>query len=354
MATGSIVKRGSKYSVVFYDQEGKQRWRTVGPVKKEAEKALRVLMGQVDHREYQDQDRTFSELVDAWLDSLRAQVKQSTLDGYQSICDIHLKPFFGSRRVRDIGTADIEAYLASKLGGKLGNRTVGYHLGVIKMLLKKAVMWNFAHKNVAEYVKRPKAVKKDITILSAEEVERLLRAATGQTRLVTLTGVLAGVRAGEICALRWSDVDLVTGVISIKQNYVRGRIETPKSRASIREIIIPPALVDALAKHKDTATGELVFPNGAGKPMDWNNFLHYSWAPLLKAARVPKVKFHSLRHNYVSVMLAAGEGLPFIQRQVGHSNLSVTLDVYSHLLPNKDVGAGERIGAAFATYVSDR
>lgn len=315
---------------------------------------MRLIMGSVDRREYQEQNIGFSELADKWIDSLKAQVKPSTIDGYQTICNLHLKPYFRNRNVRDISTADIEAFIASKIGGKLSNKTVGYLLGTLKTLLKKAVIWNYAYKNVAEYVKRPKAAPVKTQLLSSEQVDKLLNAASGQTRLIILTGVLSGLRAGEICALRWSDIDLVDGIISVTRDYVRGRFDTPKSRASIRQVIIPPALITELAKHKpeSAADDDLVFSDASGNPIQWYNFLHRKWEKLLKKAHLPKVKFHSLRHNYASILLAAGEDLTFIQRQVGHGSLTVTLNVYSHLLPNKEIGAGQRIQNAFTDYVN--
>ena len=344
MARGSIVKRSGKYAIVYYI-DGKQKWKTIGPNKKEAEKALRQIMGSIDHGEFRDKNMVFSLFVEKWLESLKVQVKPSTLEFYRNIGN-QLAAYFEHRQIKAIGTADIEDYMASKLEG-LSNKTVGYHLTVARMIFKKAQIWGYVYRNSTDFIKKPRTEHKEVEILSHEQIDRLLTEAGGQPRLLILTAALTGMRAGELMALRWSDVDLVEGKVSITRNYVRGRFETPKSRASVRSIVIPPMLVDELARAKDGAPCELVFTNSIGKPIEWNNFINREFLPLLKLAELPRVKFHSLRHSYASTLVAAGEDLKFVQTQLGHSNLTMTLNIYSHLLPGKSAGAGHRIQAAF-------
>ncbi len=344
MASGSIVKRSGNYAIVYY-VDGKQKWKTIGSNKKEAEKALRQVMSSIDHNEYQDKDMSFPKFVAKWLESQKAQVKPSTLEFYRNIGN-QLASYFEHRQIRAIGTADIEDYMAAKLE-KLSNTTVGYHLTVARMIFKKAQIWGYVFRNPTEFIKKPRSEHKEVEILSHEQIDRLLAVAEGQARLLVLTAVLTGMRAGELMALRWAEVDLVDGKISVIRNYVRGRIETPKSRGSVRSIVIPPMLIDELARAKETATNQLVFTNSKGKPIEWNNFINREFSPLLKLAELPRGKFHSLRHSYASTLVAAGEDLKFIQTQLGHSNLTMTLNTYSHLLPGKSAGAGQRIQAAF-------
>lgn len=346
MARGSIVKRSSgNYAIVYYI-DGKQKWQTLpGATKKEAEKVLSDINGAVYRGEYQDKNIAFDKLTHDWLASLKAQVKPSTLEFYQNISK-QLTAHFKSAKVRNITTAQVENYLVSKIG-KISNRTVGYHLTVLRMIFKKAVIWGYCYKNPTDFIKKPRPEHNEVKILSIEEIDKLLAASIGQTRLLILTAVLTGMRAGELMALRWQDVDLVTGVISVTRNYVRGRIELPKSHGSIRQIIIPPLLVDELAKVKDGAESNLIFTNSVGNPLEWCNFYNREFLPLLKSAGLPKVRFHSLRHAYASTLVASGEDLKFVQSQLGHSSLTMTLNTYSHLLPGRSIGAGQRIQEAF-------
>lgn len=351
MAEGSIVKRGNTYSIVYY-VEGKQRWKTIGRVKKEAEKALRVIMGQVDRSEYSDAKIDFSRLVDDWLGSIKAQVKPSTLEFYATIGK-HLKDYFKKRQVKAITTADVETYLAFKLH-KLSNKTVGYHLGCLKQIFKKAQVWRYVHANPCDHLKRPKSEDKEIQLLSSEQIADLLNVTEGQTKMIILTALHSGLRAGEIAGLRWKAIDLVEGVLDItgnRSNYVRGEFTSPKSSGSRRKVIISPELVNELALWKEQATEELVFHND-GAPIEWIKFLHSPWARAIRDADLPKVSPHSLRHSYASILLAAGEQIAFISKQLGHSDIGVTLKVYSHLLPSAEIGAGQRIARAFENFLS--
>ncbi|HEX21230.1 MAG TPA: site-specific integrase [Actinobacteria bacterium] len=346
MARGSIIKRASgNYAIVFY-VDGKQKWKTLpGATLKQAERALADIVGSVYEGTYQDKNIGFNELVDNWLESLKAQVKPSTLDFYQNISK-QLVERFKSSNVRNITTLQVENYLATKIG-HISNRTVGYHLTVARMIFKKAMIWGYCYKNPTDFIKKPRVEHKEVKILSADQVDTLLAAAQGQTRLLIITALLTGCRAGELMALRWQDIDLVAGVISITRNYVRGKISTPKSRGSYRQIVIPPLLVDELARVKAGKESDLIFTKSNGGPLDWSNFYNREFLPLLKRAGLPRVKFHSLRHTYASTLVASGEDLKFIQGQLGHSSLTMTLNTYSHLLPGKAIDAGRRIQAAF-------
>lgn len=350
MATGSIVKRGNTYSIVYY-VEGKQKWKTIGRVKKEAEKALRDIMGQVDRQQYADKVIGFSELADKWLGSVKAQIKPSSLEFYATIAK-HLKGHFKSRQVKTITTDDVESYLASKLGC-LSNKTVGYHLGVLKQIFNKAKVWRYVYSSPCEGLKRPKIEHKEIQILSSAQIDDLLAVVEGQTRLIILTALKSGLRAGELCALSWGNVNLMAGTIDVKSNYVRGQFTSPKSRGSKRRVVIDAGLVNELvnAKPDSAAENDLVFHNGQGAPLDWVQFLHRDWARALKAAGLTKFTPHGLRHSYASILLAYGEQIAFISRQLGHSNIGITLNTYSHLLPNQETGAGDRIGKAFSDFL---
>jgi len=352
MAQGSIIKRGNKYCIVFRDQDGKQHWKTVGKTKREAERALTQVMGSVNREEFTDKKIDFSTLTDAWLSSVRPNLEPSSFEFYQNISR-HLKLYFKATPIRAIDTAEIEAYMASQMG-LLSNTTIGYHLGVLKMILNKAQIWRYVYSNATLGLKRPKPRPPEIQLLAAEQLRQVLE--TFQIKKpefypLVLTATLAGMRAAELCGLSPDDVDLVNGEIDIHRTYVRGQFKVPKTKGSKRRVIIPPLLVEELARAKDRAVGDLLFSRANGAPIDWSNWLHGTWEPMLKAAGVPHTKFHNLRHNYVSLLIDAGEQIPFISQQVGHANVEITMKVYAHLLPNQDIGAGDRIQHAFDNYV---
>ncbi len=212
------------------------------------------------------------------------------------------------------------------------------------MIFETARAWDYIHKNPTEHVKKPRVDKKEVEIPSGGDIDAILATAKGQTKLLVLTAICTGMRAGELMALRWRAVDLVEGLIHVKSNYVRGHFDTPKSKASKRSIVIPSILVDSLARAKERSEYELVFANSKGGPLEWKNFISRSFHPLLREAGVPRIKFHALRHYYASTQLGAeNPDFKFIQAQLGHGGLVQTLDVYGHVIKKRPDSMRQKI-----------
>ncbi len=248
----------------------------------------------------------FTELADRWLDDVKPDIKRSTFEFYATIAR-HLKGYFSDNEdIKNIDAKDIADYKAAKLQ-KLCNQTVAYHLTVARMIFEKARAWDYIHKNPTEHVRKPRVEKKEVVIPAGDDIDAIIVTARGQTKLLVLTAICTGMRAGELMALRWTAVDLVEGIVHVRidGNYVLGEFGTPKSRSSKRAIIIPSILVDALARAKETAEHELVFVNSIGGPLDWRNFISREFQPLLKEAGVSRIKLHSIRHYYASTQLGA-------------------------------------------------
>lgn len=310
-------------------------------------------MGQVDRGEYSDKIISFNDLVDAWLSARAGRVKASTLQFYRDISK-HLKnhpPFANKKNVRLIGTEAVEKYIDVKLG-EISPRSVGYHLATLKQIFSKAVRWKYIHTNPCDGIKQPRYDKPKPVILTGDQFDCLLENASGQSRLLILAATMSGMRAGELAGLQWRNVNLINGTIFVEEIFSRGELSSPKTKASIRLITIPPQLVDELCRAKDSvkSDSEFVFTSRDGTPLNWSNFLRRTFRPLCNKAGIPSTfKFHALRHFFVSTLLSAGEDLTFIQAQVGHANLSETLNTYSHLMPSKKLGAAARMGKAFAS-----
>lgn len=344
-----------KNGYVAFRLDGKTTLKRISDKISEAKRAKREIAGQVERGEFSSlKDITVAELARQYLEEKSTQgLRASTLAGAEQHIRLGLLPKLGKRKLRGIRKPDIVALLKGWLDGGMSPATARKYLATAKAVFKKALEDGYISRSPAGAVRPPKHTVPQVELLTSDETKRLLQEATGQPRLIILTALLSGLRAGEICALSWGDIDLVEGVISVRRSFTRGRFEEPKTEKSRRDVSIPPQLVDALARAKpeDADDDSLVFSNKAGQPIERSNWLHGSWHPILEAAKVPKVKFHTLRHHFVSVMLDAGEKLTFIQRQVGHTDLSTTLNVYSHLLPQKEKNAGLRIGEAFSSYV---
>jgi integrase len=179
-------------------------------------------------------------------------------------------------------------------------------------------------------------------------VHLLIEAAQGHRLAALLVlAVATGARQGELFGLQWRDVDLEAGALTIQRTLVEvgGRIEIgePKTARSRRRIDLPTYAVEALREHRRRQPAiphptMLIFTDTEGKPLRRSNFIRRVWHPLLVSAGLPKVKFHSLRHSHVTMLLAAGGNLKAVSERVGHSRTSMTADVYAHAVTGMQGG----------------
>ncbi len=369
MARGSVQKKGSNY-YIRYRFNGKQISKAVGAgaTKRQAEKMLTEIMGQIHNGGYRElEDTTFGEFSEKWLsDYAEPRVKASTYKFYKDIIDNHLAPKssdrlpgFGDFYLSSITTHMIEEYLATKKRETdLSPTTIGYLLVVMKMILKRAIAWGYLSKNPAEYIEKPRKETKEMDFLNIEELRQFTETAK-QTDPdyypLFLTACLTGMRRGELLALKWSDINWAISQIHVRRSLVLGEIETPKSKAAVRAVIVPPILISVLKKHQlSCPIGELnlVFPNREGKIMHAENMIRRHYLPALRRSGLRRIRFHDLRHTYASLLIAQSENLKFIQQQLGHSSAQVTLDRYGHLMPQVQHGVGERLQEnVFGDYV---
>lgn len=212
--------------------------------------------------------------------------------------------------------------------------------------LKRALRWGLVPRNVAEAVDPPKVPKKEVTPLSPEQARLFLDAARGdRLEALYVLAIHTGMRQGELLALRWDDVDLDAGVLR-----VRGT-KTARSRRSVR---LSQRALQALQGHLERQLEEdidrvgsmwqengLVFATEIGTPLNSHNLTQRSFRPLLSRAGLPQVWFHDLRHTAATYLLSKGTHAKYVQALLGHSTVSITLDTYSHVLPQMDDGIAD-------------
>ena len=213
-------------------------------------------------------------------------------------------------------------------------------------------------RNVADAVDPPKTPKKEREYLSIKEVERLWEAARGDRfEALYVLAIVTGMRRGELLGLKWADVDLDRGVLAVRRALsTDGKTFTTPKNGKGRSIQLTPQAVQALERHREAQAdhraklGEiwkengLVFPSTMGTPMNPDNLVSRSFKPLLRRAGLPMIRFHDLRHTFGYLMIEAGEHPKIVQEILGHSQISLTLDTYSHILPGIQEGAIRRLG----------
>lgn len=288
-----------------------------------------------------------SEAGTALVASLEARGrKASTLAAYESAIRVHLEPFFGNRPLARIETRDVEAFIAS-CHGRCAPKSIRNYLGILHSILEDTGV----QPNPVAKARKPEsqAVDPDIRFLTEVELMELVEAAgddhLGPTeRLLYLTAALAGLRQGELFALRWSDVDLEARRLRVRRSYARRRagraaqFGAPKSRRSSRSVPMHPVLEAELKGHRARsaypADEDLVFAHPwTGGPLDSSNVLDRLRAALERAG-LRRIRFHDLRHTFGTRMAAAGVPMRTLQEWMGHRDIKTTM-IYADYSPSE-------------------
>jgi len=366
MARGSIRTRqlaGGKekrYDAILRTT-GRQVWKTFRR-KKDAEEWLDRNSTEVHDGTFRELNKaTFREYAKHWRSThlIPASFKPSTYNSYCSLFEHHILPEFAPYQMTAISSAEINKFKARLLSSNLSNQSVRNILHLLSRFFNDALSDNYIKYSPMQGVKKPKASKeKKGRALALEEINSLLNVLDADTHLMVLTALLTGVRESELFALFWEDFDWDNRVFKICRElfWKFGKYQTrkagepgyvfvsPKSHHSVREIDLSPKLRKELRKVylKGTKSG-LVFRTSKGTPFVPNNIYKRKFRPALKMAGIKgNVRFHDLRHTFGALKIEQGENPYYIQRQMGHSSIQVTFDIYGHLLKSRKPEAAAR------------
>lgn len=345
---GSIQKKGDVYYAVI-PIDGKRKWIRGGSAKKDAERVLNENLHEVDAGTYKELPKTtFGEFSDLWLKSyVQGNLKPSTIKSYGDILTKKLC-YFDSRRLSEITTGQLQAYVANRLKDPARKRskqnldtfvpvtakTVCNEIMVMKELFRHARKWGYIKINPAEDVDRPKTNSAEIEILTPDEFKKLFAKTHSHYQTAFLTAFLTGLRAGELWALKWTDIDWNSKRIFVRRALWQGKFQLPKSKKAIRKIDITDELVGELKAWKlacPVNDDDLVFPGIDGGVANHVNTVNRHFYPALRRAGLRQVSFHSLRHSNASLRIQVGQNIKYISEQMGHSTVRITLDIYGHL-----------------------
>jgi integrase len=376
MARGNIRPRTCKDGSISYQVRaelppdpvsGKRRSRAGSfRTEKEAERALTKWLSEVDEGTVILPSKiTMRDLCRRWLaDEAAHRVRPTTLAGYTLTVEKHVIPCLGNVPAQRLSAADILKW-RTELLRDTSPRTTQLALQRLRQILDWAVSVELLPKNSAAKVRPPKWTPAERTIWTAAEARAFLAAAENDT-LGTLwrVALLTGLRRGELLALRWQDIDLDAGRLTVKQSLVmcggKAVIQPPKSKAALRSVKLSSDTVAALLAEKDRqvwarkragtrwADTGLVFTTGIGTALSPRN-VGRSFEAMLARADVPKVRLHDLRHVSASLDLASGTSVKAVAARLGHSDPSITLRTYAHVLPHEETAAAERLGALLST-----
>jgi integrase len=269
------------------------------------------------------------------LDPLRLPVIREAARHAPQQADLAIGPRFRGCRLCDITRAEIQQYLVGKLKDGYAWETTHHLRSLLSKVMGTAVSWNYISDNPVHGVKMPeRSLKRPHRFLSLDEVRRLIAASDEPVRTVVLLAVMTGLRIGEILALRWGRINFVTGTLRVEETCYKGKFGTPKTRASRREVPLTRAVVQALLAHRtgcsNTANEALVFATRHGTPLASNNLRKRQLHPASQRAGLGSIDWHSLRHTHGTLLHEQGTPLRVAQAQLGHSNMTTTLQVYTH------------------------
>ena len=299
----------------------------------------------------EDSRMTLGEWLDRWLTEYKAgTVRPGTLESYRRYIDLYIKPQLGGKQVSLVSQQEIQRmYRRLKTGGRirehpeldhqLSDATVRHIHSMLHAAMKDAVQAHVIPKNPTEGTTTPKPNYKPKRILTRAE----LGLDFFQTELMT------GLRRGELMALQWDDLNFKTGVLNVnKQVYdVRGQLQisTPKTKNSVRKIVLPPAVVEVLREYKKTVNSRWMFPSPVKKDCPITpGVVRRRLQFILEHAGCKHVRFHDLRHTFATHALTSGVDVKTLSGILGHTNASFTLDTYTHVTSDMQKQASSIVG----------
>ena len=372
---GHIRNRGNKWAAVFDappDESGKRkrRWLSGFETRKAAEATLSDALARLQTGAYTGPTKeTAAIFTRRWLQSAKASVRPWTWATYETLVEKHIVPAFGSTLLLKLRPAQLNSVYAGLLEsgrcdgkGGLSPRTVGHIHGVIRLALGQGVRWQELARNPGDLANPPRKKRTAMRAWSIEEVGVFLDSVREDRMYAAYVLLLTtGLRRGELIGLAWRDLDLAEAALQVRQTVIivnfRIQRSQPKTDAGRRSVALDPGTVEVLRAHRARQLAER-FALGLGRPgPDDFVFAAPTGEPLhpglfsdgfdrrVRAAGVPRIMIHGMRHTSAPLALAVGIHPKVVQERLGHSSIAITLDLYSHSVPGMDAVAASKISA---------
>src|SRR5713226_6368859 len=303
---------------------------------------------------------TLGEFLDRWLvEAVRPRVRAWTFAGYEVHVRLHIKPVLGRVPLEKVTPQHVQHLLNRKLEEGLKPKSVRYLRGTLRTALNDAVRWGLVSRNAAALVDGPRVERFDIQPFTPAEARVFLDSIAGE-RLEALYSVALtmGLRQGEALGLRWQDVDLELGYLRISKQLQRvhgaPQLVEPKTAMSRRTLAMPPMITKSLEQHRVRqrqersnagnrwAETDLVFASTEGKPLD-GTAISKGFHRLLERAGLQQRRFHDLRHSCATLLLVQGVSPRVVMDLLGHSQIGLTMNTYSHVIPDLRRDAADRM-----------
>lgn len=295
-----------------------------------------------------------------WLErSVSGRNRPSTIRSYTSHVHVHLLPALGKKSLARLTPDDVEAFMKEKQSAGMTAATVVRIRSTLRRALAVAQKQGLVIRNVAALADPPSLKAKHFEALTVEQAREFLKAVRGhRMEGVFVLAITTGLRQGELLGLQWSDIDFASKRMSVRRalQRVNGTLTMvePKTSRSRRTLTLPPLAMDQLEAERERqqsiASSEgptwnplgLVFVTSRGTPLDGGNVTH-TFQRVLHEAGLPRIRFHDLRHTCASLLLAQGANMRVIMEQLGHSQIGLTMNTYSHVMNEALQDAADRM-----------
>lgn len=361
---GSVRKLDSgRWQARYRGPDGQRRAApTTFKTEREASRWLSLKEAEIARGEWVDPNAGKISVVEwgeRWLASVRESLKPKTFASYESLFRALVVPAFGNRELRLVRPINVAEWITAMKRRNLSASRIRQAHVVLSQIMKSAVQNELIYNSPCQNTKLPRLPRTEPHILADDEVRRLIAVSDAPLDLIVQTLAYAGLRIGEVFALRRGRIALKAGQIVVAETLVEigGRLSfgTPKSH-EMRVVKIPAFLVKAFAAHMEKMTDKdpsaLLFVGRTGKPLHYNAWRTWKWDPAVKAAELEGVTPHDLRATHAT-NVANEHGVMAAAARLGHSNASVTTRHYARTRPGTDDRVAESLDQAHGADASD-
>ncbi|MDP9380444.1 MAG: site-specific integrase [Chloroflexota bacterium] len=369
--TGTVYQSSSGKWVAQATLQGKRKAISCA-TKREAETKLREMLSDADKGIILASGKAkVGEWLTEWIET-KPKLRPETRKSYALIIRVHLAPALGHIKLSDLQRAHLRSLYGELAAKGLKASTIHRIHAIVSSALQDALDDDLIPRNIARGMELDSIERDEMQTLDPQQVRTLLDAASGSHYHALLTlAIYSGMRIGELLALQWGDVDFERGMVRVNRSLTRSKtFGEPKSAKSKRTISLPPACMDVLRAHRveqikerlkwgdqwqDNNLAFCTMQAGncksaqtlPGSPLT-ARVVTRAFESLLERAGLPKVRFHDLRHTAATLMLLSGVPIKVASARLGHSTSALTMDVYSHVLPEMDREAADKVGRLLA------
>jgi integrase len=360
---GSIYHRKDGRWAASISLEGGKRKTFYGKTRREVQEQLKTALHQQQQGTLMASSRqTVEQFLTHWLEQVhKPTIRIRTYLRYQQHLRVHILPGLGRYQLQKLSPQHVQAFYTLKLEEGLSARTVSAFHSLLHKALDTAVRWNLLSRNVCDAVSPPRPKRREIRTFTPEQAQQLLEAVSNhRLKILFILALATGMRLGELLGLKWEDIS--DGTLQVRRtlyyiNKVGFEEAEPKTEKSRRNIILPAFVVEELKQHRIRQLEERL---KAGESWKEHNLVictvtGYYISPgdisakllrsILRKAGLPRIRFHDLRHSAATLLLSMGVHPKVVQELLGHSQISMTMDIYSHVLPSMQKEAMEKINS---------